>query len=146
MIDEVAYAKAFPDTSVVGDAVIRGIIKSYEDAKEKPSTGNVREILTPVREALEHYATQPDFYRNGYDIPINDQGRAKQALTLLNSYMDAKPVSLEKCAKAVFDEYYPHGYGYGKVPSYEASEDSHKHNLRRNAKAVLDAAGVKYDV
>jgi hypothetical protein len=54
-----------------------------------------------------------------------------------------KKVPLERCARAVFDDYYPHGYG--EVPDYDAAPESHKKNLRRNAKAVLDAAGVAYE-
>ena len=67
------------------------------------------------------------------------------AIPILRAHVEQEAVTLEVCAEALFKEYYPNGYvNEGEIIMYSGTGDSHKNNLRRNAKAVLDAAKVPY--
>ena len=64
---------------------------------------------------------------------LNEEGYIKD-----NKIKSDKLDMIETIAKAIFDEYYPNGYG--KVTDYDNAEESHKQNLRRCAKSALDAS------
>lgn len=62
---------------------------------------------------------------------------AEEAIAIITRILSAEPTpeEIERCAEAIFKEYYP--TGYGKIANYNAAEESHKNNLRRNARTLL---------
>lgn len=91
-----------------------------------------------------------------FDIANNEAAKYGWALSYtdlrrkwLKAYIEATKIPMqppseakmermvEVMARALFEEYYPHGSG--SSTSYDVAEDAHKRNLRRNAKASLTA-------
>ncbi len=65
-------------------------VETWEaEAKEKASTHS----LAAVREALKHYAEQPDFFRQG--VQINDTFYAKSAIAILDLLLAAPEAEKE---------------------------------------------------
>lgn len=85
--------------------------------------------------------------KDSFIVFEGNNAKADCALFMQAAEADSSPIlteeeAVEKAARAIFYEYYPQGYE--SVESYEEAEERHKLTLRRNAKAALAAAGVRF--